>query len=257
MKINPNVPTDRVNGMQRNVASDGRTRREGAKKRSLQAVNEHFEPLSNTVVPSAVVSGLYAITPDEADTVELLRKVRLALLGGARILQYRNKTADAALRLKQAKALCGLAREFAVPLIINDDVALAVQVDADGVHLGGADGGVADARALLGSGKLIGVSCYNRPALAHEAVQQGADYVAFGSFFPSTVKPGAVVATPDLLRQARRELNVPIVAIGGITVQNGAQLLAAGADALAVISAVFDAADVQHAARQLSTLDYS
>src|SRR3989339_70549 len=177
--------------MPRNVASDGRTRREGAKKRSLHTVNERFEPLSNTVMPSAVVSigGLYAITPDEADTVELLRKVRLALLGGARMVQYRNKTAAAALHLKQAEALRELTREFAVPLIVNDDVVLAQQVDADGVHLGGADGGVADARALLGSGRLIGVSCYNRLALAHEAVRQGADYVAFGSFFSSTVKP--------------------------------------------------------------------
>ena len=209
-------------------------------------------------MPSAVVSigGLYAITPDEADTVELLRKVRLALLGGARMVQYRNKTAAAALSLKQAEALRELTREFAVPLVINDDVVLAQQVDADGVHLGGADGGVADARALLGSGKLIGMSCYNRLALAHEAVRQGADYVAFGSFFPSTVKPGAVVATPDLLRQARRELAVPLVAIGGITPQNGVQLLAAGANALAVISAVFAAADVEQAARQFSNLKF-
>ena len=199
---------------------------------------------------SIVISGLYAITPDEADTAELLRKARLALLGGARVVQYRNKTADAALRLKQAKALCDLTREFAVPLIVNDDVVLAQQVDAEGVHLGGADGGVADARALLGRGRIIGVSCYNRLPLAHEAVRQGADYVAFGSFFASAVKPEAVAATPDLLRQARRELNVPIVAIGGITAQSGAQLLEAGADALAVISAVFDAPDVEGAAKE-------
>ena len=139
-----------------------------------------------------IVSGLYAITPDEADTAELLRKVRLALLGGARVLQYRNKLADAALRLKQAEALRELTREFAVVLIVNDDAALAQQVDADGVHLGGEDGSVADARAQLGSGRLIGVSCYNRLALAHEAVRQGADYVAFGSFFASAVKPEAV-----------------------------------------------------------------
>lgn len=197
-----------------------------------------------------VIRGLYAITPDESDTAELLRKVRLALLGGTRVVQYRNKTADAALRLKQARALCELTREFAVPLIINDDVALTVQVAADGVHLGGEDGSVADARALLGGGKFIGVSCYNRLPLAHEAVRQGADCVAFGSFFTSTVKPRAVTATPDLLRQARRELNVPIIAIGGITARNGAQLLAAGADALAVISAVFDAPDVEDAARE-------
>jgi len=200
---------------------------------------------------------LYAITPDEADTAELLRKVRLALLGGARIVQYRNKGAEAALRLKQAEALRGLTREFAVPLIINDDAALALQVDADGVHLGGLDGSAADVRVVLGSDRLIGVSCYNRLEQAHEAVRQGANYVAFGSFFSSTVKPEAVVATPDLLRQARRELGVPLVAIGGITPQNGAQLIEAGANALAVISAVFSAPDVQYAARQFSDLDYS
>ena len=201
-----------------------------------------------------MISGLYAITPDEADTAELLRKARLALLGGARVLQYRNKIAAAALRQEQAEALRELAREFAVPLIINDDALLAQQVDADGVHLGGADGSVADARALLGSGKLIGVSCYNRLASAHEAVKLGADYVAFGSFFASTVKPDAVATTLDLLRQARRELAVPLVAIGGIDAQNGAQLLEAGANALAVISAVFAAPDVEGAAREFSIL---
>ena len=203
-----------------------------------------------------VVSGLYAITPDEADTAELLRKVRLVLLGGARVVQYRSKIVDVALRLKQAEALRELTREFAVPLIINDHVALAQQVDADGVHLGCADGSVAHARAVLRSGKLIGVSCYNRLQLAHEAVRQGADYVAFGSFFSSAVKPDAVNATPDLLRQARRELAVPLVAIGGITVQNGAQLLEAGADALAVISAVFAAPDIELAARQFANLKF-
>ncbi len=201
-----------------------------------------------------IIGGLYAITPDEHDTAELLRKVRLALLGGTRVLQYRNKGADAALRLKQAGALRELTREFGAQLIINDDVALARQVEADGVHLGGEDGSVAEARAVLGGGRLIGVSCYNRLALAQEAVRQGADYVAFGSFFASTVKPQAVVATPELLRKARRELTVPIVAIGGITAQNGAQLLEAGADALAVISAVFAAPDVEGAAREFSNL---
>ena len=204
-----------------------------------------------------LISGLYAITPDETDTAELLRKVRLALLGGARVLQYRNKIADVALRVKQAVALRELTHEFSVPLIINDDAVLAQKVDADGVHLGGEDGSVAAARAVLGNDKLIGVSCYNRITLAHEAVRQGSDYLAFGSFFASTVKPGAVVASPELLRQARREIGVPLVAIGGITVHNGAQLLKAGADALAVISAVFSAPDIQDAARQFSTLNYS
>jgi thiamine-phosphate pyrophosphorylase len=198
---------------------------------------------------NVLISGLYAITPDEPNTAELLDKVRLVLSGGASVLQYRNKAAAATLRREQASALRELTHEFSVPLIINDDVILAQQVDADGVHLGGEDGSVIAARAQLGRSKLIGVSCYNRLELAHEAVQQGADYVAFGSFFASLVKRNAVAASPDLLRQARREISVPLVAIGGITVDNGA-------DALAVISAVFGAADIQGIARQFSNLNY-
>ncbi len=207
-------------------------------------------------VAQRVIGGLYAITPDEPDTAQLLRKVRLVLQGGARVLQYRNKTADAGLRQEQAIALRKLTNEFSVPLIINDNVLLAKLADADGVHLGGEDGSVAAARAVLGSAKLIGVSCYNRIALAHEAVRLGADYVAFGSFFASTVKPEAVAASLDLLRQAQREIAVPKVAIGGITAHNGAQLLEAGADALAVISAVFSVPDIQDAARQFSNLKF-
>ncbi len=202
------------------------------------------------------IKGLYAITPDEADTAELVRKARLALSGGARVLQYRNKAATAALKLEQASALRALTGEFSVPLIINDDALLARQVGADGVHLGGTDGNLAAARALLGNARLVGLSCYNRLELAHQAARQGADYVAFGSFFASAVKPHAVTATPGLLRQARREIELPLVAIGGITADNGAQLLQAGADALAVISAVFDAADIQQAARQFANLNY-
>lgn len=203
------------------------------------------------------INGLYAITRDEADTAELLRKVRLALLGGARVLQYRNKSADRRVRLEQAVALRELTREFSVPLVINDDVMLAQQADADGVHLGGKDASVTVAREMLGNTRLVGVSCYNRLELARQAVLQGADYVAFGSFFPSTVKPDAVEAAPELLRLARREIAVPLVAIGGITAHNAGQLLEAGAGALAVISAVFGAADIENAARQFSTLNYS
>jgi thiamine-phosphate pyrophosphorylase len=203
------------------------------------------------------IKGLYAITPDESDTAELVRKVRLALSGGARVLQYRNKTASTELKLEQAGALRELTREFSVPLIINDDALLARQVDADGVHLGDADGSLIAARALLGSDRLIGLSCYNRAELAYQAARQGADYVAFGSFFASTVKPGAVAAAPDLLREARRKIAIPLVAIGGITADNGAQLLQAGADALAVISAIFGAGDIQYAARQFANLNYS
>lgn len=201
-----------------------------------------------------VVSGLYAITPDIHDTDDLLRRARLAMQGGARVLQYRNKSADTVLKLRQAQALRGLTRDFAATYIVNDDAGLAAQVDADGVHLGGEDGGVAAARTLLGEQRIIGVSCYNRISLAQEAVQHGADYVAFGAFFSSNVKPGAVKADVELLRTARDMLSVPIVAIGGITQLNGPALIAAGADALAVITALFDAPDIELAAHGFSTL---
>ena len=137
---------------------------------------------------------------------------------------------------------------------MNDDAQLAMQVDADGVHLGGEDGSVAAARALLGKDRLIGVSCYNRASLAQDAVQQGADYVAFGAFFSSSVKPEAVQADAQLLNTARSQLNVPIVAIGGITQQNGTSLIAAGADALAVITALWNAPDIEASAHGFSTL---
>jgi thiamine-phosphate pyrophosphorylase len=198
--------------------------------------------------------GLYAITPDENNTAELLSKVRLALQGGARILQYRNKLANTCLKLHQAQALRQLTSEFECTYIINDDAQLAAQVDAEGVHLGGEDGSVLAARVLLGSAKLIGVSCYNHLPLANEAAQQGADYVAFGAFYSSGVKPDAVKAEVGLLQTARKQLSLPIVAIGGITQQNGATLIESGADALAVISALWSAPDIQVAAQEFSLL---
>ena len=200
------------------------------------------------------IKGLYVITPDELDTSVLLSKVRAALRGGAEVLQYRNKLAGAALRSTQAQALRALTREYGITYIINDDASLAQEVDADGVHLGGGDGSVAAARVLLGADKLIGVSCYNRGSLAQQAELDGADYIAFGAFFTSSVKPEAVVASLDVLQQARQQTQLPIVAIGGITVENGEQLLQAGADALAVISAVFSATDIEQTARQFSVL---
>jgi len=200
------------------------------------------------------IKGLYALTPDSADTEDLLRRVRLALAGGVRVLQYRNKIADAVLRLTQARALRALTHEFGATLIVNDDARLADAVDADGVHLGATDGEVETARIVLGNDRLIGVSCYNQLTLAVGAESAGADYVAFGAFYSSTVKPGAVIATPDLLHQARAQLRVPIVAIGGINADNGALLVEAGADAIAVISAVFDAQDIRQAASSLTKL---
>ncbi len=201
-----------------------------------------------------LIKGLYAITPGELNTAELLRKVEWVLQGGAQVLQYRNKLADAGLRVVQATALRELTREFSATFIVNDDVQLAYQVAADGVHLGSDDGSVSEARKCLGNDKIIGASCYNRFELAQQAVHQGADYVAFGAFFASSVKPNAPVATLKLLQQTRRELSLPIVAIGGISTQNGKKLIEAGADALAVISAVFGATDIQQAAQQFSIL---
>ncbi len=202
----------------------------------------------------SLIEGLYAITPDELDTAELLRKVRLVLRGGAEVLQYRNKSANAELRREQALALRALTREFAVTFIVNDDAALALAVDADGVHLGGDDGSVAEARRLMGESRLIGVSCYNRQDRAMQAELDGADYIAFGAFFTSSVKPNAPVASLAVLEEASSKIALPIVAIGGVTHENGEQLLEAGAHALAVISAIFSAPDIEQAARKFAVM---
>jgi len=198
--------------------------------------------------------GLYAITPDELDTGELVRKVRLALAGGARMVQYRNKPADAMLRREQGAALLALCRAAGVPLVVNDDADLAVSLDADGLHLGREDLSVAAARTRLGKDKLLGASCYDRLDLAVRARSAGADYVAFGSAFPSTTKPGATRAPLSLLREATARLTCPIVAIGGITIENAPTVIEAGADAVAVISALFDAPDVACRAREFASL---
>ncbi|MDP1871375.1 MAG: thiamine phosphate synthase [Gallionella sp.] len=201
------------------------------------------------------IKDLYAITPDQADTALLVWQVRQVLSGGARVLQYRNKLSSPVVRFEQASALRQLTQEFGVPLIINDDAQLAQQVDADGVHLGGEDGSIAAARQVLGFDKIIGVSCYNRLSLAQQAEGLGADYVAFGAFFASMVKPRARVVELPLLQEARRVIKLPVVAIGGITLENGASVLEAGADALAVISALFSAPDIMLAARQFANLN--
>jgi thiamine-phosphate pyrophosphorylase len=195
--------------------------------------------------------GLYAIT--DGPRGDIAAAARAALEGGAAMLQYRDKTHDAVRRLREARALADLCREFDVPLIINDDVELARAGGAAGVHLGEDDAGIAGARALLGAGAIIGISCYDSLQRAREAATTGADYLAFGAFFPSTTKPGARRAKPDLLRDAR-ELGLPLVAIGGITAENGGSLIAAGADFLAVVSGVFGASDIRAAARRYKKL---
>jgi thiamine-phosphate pyrophosphorylase len=200
------------------------------------------------------IAGLYAITPDLADTDDLLYRVRAALAGGTRVVQYRNKTATRELRLTQARALQSLCTARGVPLIINDHLDVALAVDAAGLHLGGDDGDLAAARARLGPGKLLGASCYNRLELAEAAVAAGADHVAFGSFFASSVKPDAVRPPLALVSDAKKRLAVPIVGIGGITPGNAPQLLSAGIDAIAVISAIFAAPDIEAAAREFQSL---
>lgn len=200
------------------------------------------------------VRGLYAVTPDTADTDRLVAQVESAITGGARLIQYRNKAADPTLRLAQARALKAVCERLGAALVVNDHLDIALACEADGVHLGGDDGSIAQARAALGTGRLLGVSCYRSVELAVAAVRDGADHVAFGSFFLSRVKPGAVRAPVDLLAQAKRTLDVPVVAIGGITADNAPPLVAAGADALAVISAVFEATDVVAAAARFKTL---
>jgi len=200
------------------------------------------------------ISGLYAVTPDIADTPALLAKVEAALAGGARLLQYRNKTASAALRLIQGRALLALCWEYQVPLIINDHLDLALALDADGLHLGSDDGSLAEARRTLGDGKILGASCYRLLDSALDAQEAGVDYVAFGGFFPSTIKPSTIRAPLGLLGEAKQRLSVPVVAIGGITLDNAPQLVAAGADGVAVISALFEDADIQRTARRFSAL---
>lgn len=192
--------------------------------------------------------GLYAITPDEADTARLSARVETVLAAGAHWLQYRNKSADAALRREQALALLTVCRRHRVPLIVNDDWRLAAEIGADGAHLGEDDGELDAARKALGAGAIVGASCYGRIELARSAAAHGASYVAFGAFFPSPTKPQARRASPLLLTQAAA-LELPRVAIGGITPDNARSLVDAGADLLAVISGVFDAPDPAAAVR--------
>ena len=192
--------------------------------------------------------GLYLITPDEPDTGRLLARVEPVLATGPCWLQYRNKPAGSAKRLEQARALLPACARHGVPLLVNDDWQLAEEIGAAGAHLGEGDGVIAEARAAMGATAVLGASCYDDMARARAAVDAGASYVAFGAFFPSSTKPAARRATPALLAQARG-LGVPVVAIGGVTPDNGRQLVEAGADLLAVIAGVFEAPDPVAAAR--------
>lgn len=199
--------------------------------------------------------GLYAITPDAGDSALLLERAARALEGGIAALQYRNTIAEPAQRRREAEALAGLCRRHGVPFLVNDDALLALELEGAGAHLGREDGDLAAARRLLG-GRLLGASCYDSLAAARAAVAAGADYIAFGSVFCSPTKPGAVHAPLALFSQARA-LGVPLIAIGGITLENAPQVIASGADCIAVISALFDASDVAERAREFRALFHS
>jgi len=183
--------------------------------------------------------GLYLVTPNWNDTERLIAATDAALAGGAVLVQYRHKDANADLRAEQAAALLALCRRHGRPLVINDHLDLCVQLDADGVHLGQSDDDIAAARALLGADKIVGASCYGELDLARAAQAAGASYVAFGGFYPSPVKKYSFVTQPELLDRARAEITLPIVVIGGMTPTNAAPLVARGADMVAAITSVY------------------
>ena len=199
----------------------------------------------------ARLRGLYAITPEVADTQALLGQVACAIRGGAGAIQYRAKALPSALMREQAFALAALCRERGALFIVNDDAALAREVGADGVHVGRDDADPAAARAIVGEALLVGASAYDDLDRARSLVARGADHVAFGSLFASSVKPQAVRASLDLVRAASR-LGIPVVGIGGIDERNAGSVIAAGAAAVAVITAVFSAPDVEAAARRIA-----
>jgi len=204
-----------------------------------------------TAKPFPRLRGLYAIS--DGPRMDLIDACAAALAGGAAVLQYRDKTGEHERRLHEASALQALCARHRVPLIVNDDIGLAAAVGAAGVHLGEGDAPIGEARARLGRAAIIGVSCYDSIERARQFAALGADYLAFGAFFASTTKPDARVAAPHLLREAKA-LGLPLVAIGGITHDNAPLLIEAGADAVAIISALFGAPDVRAAARRFADL---
>ncbi len=209
--------------------------------------------MSWSKVHKSKLKGLYAITDEKLITEQQFSEVvELALQGGARIIQYRDKSNNPEKRLQQASKLCALCQQYQAVSIINDDIELAKAVNADGLHLGKDDISLADARQILGDKTIIGISCYNDLSLAIKAEENTADYVAFGAMFSSATKPQATVAGPDIISQAKQQLSIPVCSIGGITINNIHQVIQHGADMTAVISDLFSTDDIQHKAKQLS-----
>jgi len=203
---------------------------------------------------SFIIKGLYAITPDSADLNTLIQKTKSAIEGGAFMVQYRSKIQDRDVKMQQCAAILRLCREHNVPCIVNDDVEMCRTLKADGVHLGEEDDNIAEVRHILGEDAIIGSSCYDQLDRAKSAQKEGASYVAFGAMFPTSTKPNAPRATLALLKEAKREIQIPIVAIGGITVNNAHDVIKTGIDAIAVITSLYEAKSIKETAETFAKM---
>jgi len=203
---------------------------------------------------SFIIKGLYAITPDMADLNTLIQKTQLAIEGGAFMVQYRSKIDDRDAKMRQCAAILRLCHEYEIPCIVNDDVDMCRVLEADGVHLGEKDDNIAEVRHILGEDAIIGSSCYNQIERARQAQKEGASYVAFGAIFATSTKPQAPRATLELLKEAKREIQIPIVAIGGITVNNAHDVTKTGIDAIAVITSLYEAKTIKETAETFSKM---
>ena len=203
---------------------------------------------------SFIIKGLYAITPDSADLNTLIQKTQLAIEGGAFMVQYRSKIRDRDVKMQQCAAILRLCREYDVACIVNDDVEMCRILDADGVHLGENDDNIAEVKHILGEDSIIGSSCYDQLNRAKKAQKEGASYVAFGAVFPTPTKPNAPRATLELLREAKSEIQIPIVAIGGITMNNAHDVIETGIDAIAVITSLYESNSIKETAETFSQM---
>ena len=203
---------------------------------------------------SFIIKGLYAITPDMADLNTLIQKTQWAIEGGAFMVQYRSKIQDHAVKMQQCAAILRLCREYGVPCIVNDDVEICRVLKADGVHLGEKDDNIAEVRQILGEDAIIGSSCYDQLNRAKQSQKEGASYVAFGAMFPTPTKPNAPRATLELLKKAKSEIQIPIVAIGGITMNNAHDVIETGVDAIAVITNLYESNSIKETAETLSQM---
>jgi thiamine-phosphate pyrophosphorylase len=203
---------------------------------------------------SFIIKGLYAITPDSADLNTLIQKTQWAIEGGAFMVQYRSKIQDRDVKMQQCAAILRLCREYEIPCFLNDDVEMCRVLEADGVHLGEKDDNIAEVRHILGENAIIGSSCYDQLDRGKSAQKEGASYVAFGAMFPTSTKPNAPRATLDLLKEAKREIQIPIVAIGGITVNNAHDVIKTGIDAIAVITSLYEAKSIKETAETFAKM---